>query len=85
MKKILKFSIAAALFMAVLFVNVSINANKEAGDTNLFGFATEANARFECPTGLHNNGVCDDIFGRCHVPVGIEWWGDCDPAIHWGM
>ena len=46
MKKFFKI-LFAAVFMTALFVNVSISANKSAGDASLFSLISEADARCE--------------------------------------
>ena len=75
MKKLSLFFVAA-IFLAALCLNVSINATKGAGDTSLVGFTTEAKA--ECEKGYGNW-----IVGRCTptqrcVPAPLEDC-DCDP------
>jgi len=76
MKKILKFSVVAVCFVAAMLVNVSINANKGAGDTSLLGFFSKANA--VCET--HDSP--GDLDGRCIVlyPNAFTDWvneGNC--------
>ena len=83
-KKLLKFSVVAACFLAALLVNVSINANKGAGDAKLVGFASEANAGCEKdPNGLFNDGQCDSTVygGKCIK--GLEWnYEACDSGAY---
>ncbi|MDR2915846.1 MAG: hypothetical protein LBV74_13610 [Tannerella sp.] len=73
MKKLfVKISIVA-VFMAILLVNVSINAKKNAGDAHLAAFISEANAG--CESSSMNNGRCSAAGTLCLFSTD----SDCDP------
>jgi len=57
MKKLFVKITVATVFMVALFVNVSINAKKEAENTGLFGFISNANADCEVKFGIED-GKC---------------------------
>ena len=71
MQKFIKF-FGAAVFMAALFVNLSLNANKKATNTDLIGFTSVANAA--CEYDGANNHYCRPIWMLCDY----GWWPDSD-------
>lgn len=76
MKKVFVKVAVATFFIGALLVNVSINANKTAADTNLFGFTSEANAK--CEEGTINLGTCNATETDCYAHSGGG--KSCDPS-----
>ena len=78
MKKIIKF-FGVAVFMAALFVNVSISANKTAKNTRLIELISNANAI--CENGdWRFSGRCEAIYETCHNDYAND--NGCDPTIN---
>ena len=78
MKKIILF-FGAAVFMTVLFVNVSISANKKAANSGLLGFTSEANAECEQNelTWVWDQGRCN-FMSQCWISA-FEY--ECTPEF----
>jgi hypothetical protein len=76
MKKVIFRILGAAVCMAALLLNVSLNKNKSVKDTNLLAIsvATEVNA--ECRRSPANNGRCSYFLSCFADPFGGVL--DCD-------
>lgn len=63
--KALKFFGVAAMFAVALFVNASVNTDRDLQDVKLIDLANVTEANAECPTGSIQNGRCNWSGTRC--------------------